>query len=45
MTTILEALEVETESEIETKLVTGIETLLDIISITSQYRRENNQKS
>ena len=31
---IPEALEVETKSEIETKLVTGIKTPLDIISIT-----------
>ena len=39
---ILEALEVETELEIEAESVTGIKTLLDIMSITLQYRRENN---
>ena len=32
--TILEALEVKTKSEIETELVMGIKTLLDIIFIT-----------
>ena len=32
--TILEALEVKTKLEIEAKLVTGIKTLLDTISIT-----------
>ena len=42
---VLEVLEVETESEIETESVMGIKTLLDIISITLQYRREDNQKS
>ena len=40
--TILKALEVETEPEIEIKSVTGIKTLLNIMSITSQYKRENN---
>ena len=30
---------------IETKLITEIETLLDIITIISQYRREDNQES
>ena len=42
MTVILEALEVETKSETEAESVTGIKTLLDIISITLQYRREND---
>ena len=42
MTVILKALEVETESEIEAKSVMGIETPLNIISITLQYRREND---
>ena len=40
--TTLEALEVKTELKTETELVTGVKTLLDIISITSQYKRENN---
>ena len=35
LTVILETLEVKTESEIEAKSVMGIETLLDIMSITS----------
>ena len=39
---ILEALEVKTKLETETKLVIGIKTLLDIMSITLQYRREDN---
>ena len=34
--------EVDTNSEIETRLVAGMKTLLDIISITLQTRRENN---
>ena len=42
---ILEAPEVKTELKIETKLVIGIKTPLDMISITLQYRREDNQKS
>ena len=42
MLDILEALEVETELEIKAGLVMGIKTPLDIISITLQYRRENN---
>ena len=42
---MLEALEVETKLEIETKLVMGIKTPLDIMSITLQYRREDNQES
>ena len=45
MTAIPEALEVETELETETKLVTGVKTPLDILSITLQYRRENDQES
>ena len=38
------ALEVEadTNSETETRLVAGIKTLLDIISITLQTKRESN---
>ena len=40
---ILEVIrEVETKSAIETKLVTGIKTLLDIMTITLQYRREDD---
>ena len=42
MTVILKALEVNTELEIETKLVIGIETPLDTMSITLQYRREDD---
>ena len=34
--------EVNTNLEIETKLVVGIKTLLDIISITLWIRRESN---
>ena len=45
MIAILEALKVETKSETEIESVTGIETLLDIMSITLQYRREKDQKS
>ena len=37
--------EVETKSAIETELVIGIKTLLDIITITLQCRREDNQES
>ena len=37
--------EVETESDIETKLVIGIETLLNTITITLQYGREDDQES
>jgi len=36
------ALEAETETTIELKLVVGIETLLDIMSITLQNGRESN---
>ena len=39
---ILEVLEVKTESEIEAELVMGIKTPLDTMSITLQYRREND---
>ena len=43
---ILEVIkEVETKSGTETELVVGIETLLDIITITLQYRRKDNQES
>ena len=34
--------EVDTNLEIETRLVVGIKTLLDIISITLWTRRESN---
>src|SRR6266566_7697322 len=37
--------EVKTKSAIETKSVIGIKTPLDTITITSQYRREDNQES
>ncbi len=37
--------EVETKLEIGTKLVIGIKTLLDTITITLQYRREDDQES
>src|SRR6266568_732076 len=40
---ILEVIkEVKTKSAIETESVVGIKTPLDIITITSQYRREDN---
>ena len=42
---ILEALEAETNLEIKAKLVMGIKTLLDIMSIALQYKREKDQKS
>ena len=41
----LEVKEAEIKSEIETGLVMGIKTPLDIISITLQTRRENDQES
>ena len=42
---ILEVIkEIKTKSAIKTKLVTGIKTLLDIITITLQYRREDDQE-
>ena len=34
--------EVDTDLEIETRLIAGIRTLLDIISITLWTRRESN---
>ena len=34
--------EVKTKLEIKTKLVTGIKTLLNTITITLQYRREDD---
>ena len=34
--------EVKTKLDIKTKLVMGIKTLLDTITITLQYRREDN---
>ena len=37
--------EADTNLEIETRLVAGIKTLLDTISITSRIRRESNQES
>ena len=40
--TIPEALKVETKSKIETELITGIKTPLNIISITLQHRKERN---
>ncbi len=33
---------IKTKSEIETKIVVEIKTLLDTITITLQYRREDN---
>ena len=43
---ILEVIkEVETKSVIETKLVIGIETPLDMMTITSQCRKEDDQES
>ncbi len=43
---ILEVIkEVKTKLVTKTKLVAGIKTLLDIITIISQYRREDNQES
>ena len=45
MTVILEALEVKTKLEAETKLAVGIKTPLDTITITLQYRREDDQES
>ena len=45
MSDILEALKVETESEIETESAIKIKTLLDIMSITLQHKRENDQKN
>ena len=38
------ASEAETETDTETRLVVGIETPLDIISIVLQDRRERNQE-
>ena len=37
-------LKAETETTIKPKLIMGIKTLLDIMSITLQDRRERNQK-
>ena len=37
--------EVDTNLEIETRLVAGIKTLLDTISITLWVKRESNQES
>ncbi len=34
--------EIKTKSNIETKSIIGIKTPLDIITITSQYKREDN---
>ena len=43
---ILEVIKkVETKLAIKTKSVIGIKTLLDIITITLQYKREDNQES
>ena len=36
---------IKTKSATETKLITGIETLLDTITITSQYRKKDDQES
>src|SRR6266567_7371124 len=42
---ILEVIkEVKTKLDIKTKSVIGIETLLDIMTITSQYRKKDNQE-
>ena len=38
----LEVIEVDTNLETKTKLVAGIKTPLDIISITSRIKRESN---
>ena len=40
----LEAKEAEIKSETKTKLVIGVKTLLDIISIALQIKRERDQK-
>ena len=40
----LEVIEAETKLKIEIKLVTGIKTLLNTISITLQIKRENNKE-